>query len=231
MEILKASDSTDSAPSAASDSPTPTRAISQGVTARNVTQLVPGLITSLLETVGCKLPSRYDVYAAARMTYRPDGRPQAIGIDSAQVTPACGDAVKVLAYLSRPRLNEPVVPGRSVWLLLPVERSIVACIDAKDPAPVRIGDAKGVTAPRKIKHVNPPYPPAALNDRVQGLVLIEALISTTGCVKSAEVIRRVHIALDIEALRSVSQWRFEPTLVGGTPLPVIMTVSVNFTLQ
>lgn len=47
----------------------------------------------------------------------------------------------------------------------------------------------------------------------------------------AEVLRSVQLPLDLAALKAVSGWRFEPTLLDGEPVPVIMTVTVNFTLQ
>ena len=37
--------------------------------------------------------------------------------------------------------------------------------------------------------------------------------------------------LDEEAVRAVIQWKFTPTLSGGVPVPVLMTVTVQFTLQ
>ena len=60
---------------------------------------------------------------------------------------------------------------------------------------------------------------------------IEATISPSGCVDRMTVIRGVAIDLDLAALRSVSGWAFTPTLLNGKPVPVIMTVTVSFTLQ
>ena len=75
------------------------------------------------------------------------------------------------------------------------------------------------------------YPPSALKARIQGVVGVAAVISSAGCVASAAVTRGVDISLDIESLRTVTQWRFTPTLLDGQPVPVIMTVTVNYTLQ
>ena len=63
------------------------------------------------------------------------------------------------------------------------------------------------------------------------MVIIETTISTEGCVSRAAIVRSVHPLLDVEALRSVIQWKFAPTLVDNTPHPVLMTVTVQFTLQ
>ena len=49
-------------------------------------------------------------------------------------------------------------------------------------------------------------------------------------VQEAKVLRSIPL-LDAAALDAVKQWQFTPTLLNGVPVPVIMTVTVNFTLQ
>ena len=95
-------------------------------------------------------------------------------------------------------------------------------------APIRVGG--NIKAPQKIKNVNPVYPPIAQSARVQGVVIIEATIGPDGRVKDAKVLRSIPL-LDQAALDAVKQWQFTPTLLNGVPVPVIMTVTVNFTLQ
>jgi protein TonB len=95
-------------------------------------------------------------------------------------------------------------------------------------APVRVGG--NIKAPQKVKHVNPVYPPIAQSARVQGVVIIEATIGPDGAVKDAKVLRSIPL-LDAAALDAVRQWQFTPTLLNGVPVPVIMTVTVQFTLQ
>ncbi|MCC7185587.1 MAG: energy transducer TonB, partial [Acidobacteria bacterium] len=94
--------------------------------------------------------------------------------------------------------------------------------------PVRVGG--NIKEPKKIKHVAPVYPPEAQESRIQGIVILEALIDPDGKVASARVIRGVN-GLDDAAVDAVLQWEFTPTLLNGQPVPVIMTVTVNFTLQ
>ena len=77
---------------------------------------------------------------------------------------------------------------------------------------------------------SPIYPPIAQSARVQGVVIIEATIGPDGRVKDAKVLRSIPL-LDQAALDAVKQWQFTPTLLNGVPVPVIMTVTVNFTLQ
>ena len=93
--------------------------------------------------------------------------------------------------------------------------------------PVRIGD--GVPPPAKIHDVPPVYPPAAREAGVQGLVILEATIDPTGTVGNIEVLRSVP-ELEEAAIAAVDQWRYEPTLVDGAPVSVLMTVTINFLL-
>jgi protein TonB len=95
-------------------------------------------------------------------------------------------------------------------------------------APVRVGGA--IKQPNKLKNVPPVYPPIAQSARVQGVVIIEATIGADGKVKDAKVLRSIPL-LDQAALDAVKQWVFTPTLLNNVPVPVIMTVTVNFTLQ
>jgi len=95
-------------------------------------------------------------------------------------------------------------------------------------APVRVGG--NIKTPTKTKDVKPVYPPIAQSARVQGVVIIEATIGPDGRVKDAKVLRSIPL-LDQAALDAVKQWQFTPTLLNGVPVPVIMTVTVNFTLQ
>ena len=82
----------------------------------------------------------------------------------------------------------------------------------------------------KTKNVNPVYPEDARAAKVQGVVILEIQVDTDGRVTDATVLRSVNM-LDDAALDAVLQWEFTPTLLNGRPVPVIMTVTVNFTLQ
>jgi protein TonB len=95
-------------------------------------------------------------------------------------------------------------------------------------APVRLHS--GIRAPEKIVHVAPTYPALARASRVQGLVIIEAIIDSHGNVESARVLRSIAL-LDQAALDAVHQWKFTPTLLNGVAVPIIMTVTVNFKLS
>jgi protein TonB len=93
---------------------------------------------------------------------------------------------------------------------------------------VRVGG--NIRAPAKVTDVRPVYPVEAQSAKIQGVVIIEAVIGEDGRVAQGCVLRSIPL-LDVAALDAVKQWEFTPTLLNGAPVPVIMTVTVNFTLQ
>jgi len=66
--------------------------------------------------------------------------------------------------------------------------------------------------------------------RVEGTVILEAIIDATGVVQNVTVLRSVPM-LDRAAIEAVQQWRYTPTRLNGQAVPVIMTVTVTFSLR
>jgi protein TonB len=98
-----------------------------------------------------------------------------------------------------------------------------------EPAgPIRLHS--GMKAPVKTTDVAPVYPVIAKSAHVQGVVILEAVLNAQGGVESVRVLRSIPL-LDQAAVDAVQQWRFTPALLNGQPVPVVMTVTVNFTLQ
>jgi len=84
--------------------------------------------------------------------------------------------------------------------------------------------------PIKVFDAQPVYPEIAKTAGVQGVVITELLIDQEGHVSDARILRSIPL-LDQAALDAVRQWRFTPTLLNGTPVPVVMTATVQFTLN
>jgi protein TonB len=110
--------------------------------------------------------------------------------------------------------------------------SDVPVLPAPPPPPVTRPVPVGgrIKIPAKVLHVPPVYPAIAQQARVEGVVIIEAVIGTDGRVKEARVLTSKPL-LDEAALAAVRQWVFSPTTLNGVPVPVLMTVTVNFTLR
>jgi TonB family protein len=98
------------------------------------------------------------------------------------------------------------------------------------PTPVRVGG--NIRAPRKTVNVAPAYPERMRDAGLEGQVPIEALIGVDGRVTSVRVATaQIHPDFATAAIDAVRQWRFEPTLLNGKPVEVVMTVSVTFSLE
>ncbi len=87
-----------------------------------------------------------------------------------------------------------------------------------------------IKPPVKLRHVAAAYPQEAQAQGVQGVVILEARIEADGTVSKTRILRSIPM-LDDAAEEAVSQWQFTPTLLNGQPSPIVMTVTVNFTLQ
>jgi protein TonB len=88
----------------------------------------------------------------------------------------------------------------------------------------------GMQAPVKILNVDPIYPSMAQTAHVKGVVILEAVIDEHGAVTAVKVLRSIQL-LDQAAVDAVRKWRFTPARLNGEPVPVVMTVTVNFELD
>jgi periplasmic protein TonB len=97
--------------------------------------------------------------------------------------------------------------------------------------PYRIGN--GVMPPVEIRRAAPQYTTAAMQARVQGAVIVECIVQTSGSCSDARVIRSLDqtYGLDQEAVKAAGQWRFKPGTRMGQPVPVLVTMEITFTLR
>ena len=112
------------------------------------------------------------------------------------------------------------------------------------PAPTRAPDARPVSPVtaqplkvggdvQKAKLIYGPipgYPPLARQQRISGVVRLNAVIDKDGTVRELHAAGG-HPLLVPAALRAVSEWRYHPTLLNGDPVEVITQIDVHFTLQ
>ena len=92
---------------------------------------------------------------------------------------------------------------------------------------VRVG--ANLKAPRQTYLVQPEYPPLAMQAHIRGAVVVDAVIDEHGIVVGARAVSG-HPFLVAAALKAVLQWKYEPTLLNGTPVAVEMEVTVHFNL-
>jgi len=92
----------------------------------------------------------------------------------------------------------------------------------------RVGD--DVTAPKLLNRVEPAYPKAARRELIEGVVILEAIISASGNVTNIAVLKSVHPLIDEAAVHAVRQWRYSPATLNGNPVRVYLTVTMTFNL-
>ena len=100
----------------------------------------------------------------------------------------------------------------------------------KAAAPVRIKQGGAVTAASLITQTRPVYPSLARQARIQGTVVLHAIIDKEGKVAQLEVVSG-HPLLVQSALEAVKQWRYKPTQLNGDPVEVDTTIQVTFTMN
>jgi protein TonB len=104
---------------------------------------------------------------------------------------------------------------------------------AKSPVPKpvkRIRVASRVAEANLIHDVTPQYPPEAGRARLEGTVLLMAVIGKDGSVKDVRVESGLPI-LAQAAIDAVRQWRYKPYLIDGEPVEVDSRITINFTLS
>jgi periplasmic protein TonB len=100
----------------------------------------------------------------------------------------------------------------------------------KVAAPQRVRVSQGVTQGLLIRKIQPNYPPLARQARIQGSVLLQAVISKEGAIENLRLISG-HPMLAPAALEAVKQWRYKPYILNGEPVEVETQITVNFTLS
>jgi TonB family protein len=91
----------------------------------------------------------------------------------------------------------------------------------------------GIELPRVLREVRPNYTADAMRAKVQGTVLIEAVVLPDGTVGPVQVVRSLDtvFGLDQEAIKAAKQWRFAPGTRLGQPVSVLVTIELTFTLR
>jgi protein TonB len=93
---------------------------------------------------------------------------------------------------------------------------------------VRVGG--DLKPPRRIYAADPQYPIIAKQAKIQGTVVIDAVIDEQGNVVQAHVVSGPGLLLG-SAMEAVAKWRYEPTRLNGQPISVEMHVEVHFSLE
>lgn len=95
----------------------------------------------------------------------------------------------------------------------------------------RVGN--GVSAPKLVLAVKPQYTPDAMRAHISGSVWLECVVDSRGRVDRCRLSRSLdkNFGLDEEAIKAARQWKFEPGVRSGEPVPVQVTIELAFSLR
>jgi periplasmic protein TonB len=99
----------------------------------------------------------------------------------------------------------------------------------KAATPTRVRVSQGVSQGLLVHQVKPVYPPLARQARIQGTVVLQAVISKDGSIEGLHLVSG-HPMLAPAAIDAVKQWKYKPYFLNGEPVEVETTINVNFTL-
>ena len=136
-------------------------------------------------------------------------------------------------------LNEPRDWNRAITLQVGTLQETITIRESRLPAtapaaaanlPIRVGG--NIRAPRKLVDVRPVYPASMREAGLTAVVPLEAMIGPDGTVTSVRVVSaQMHPAFAVAAVDAVRQWKFQPTLLNGMAVEVVMTVTIRFDLE
>ena len=90
----------------------------------------------------------------------------------------------------------------------------------------------GVVPPRLLRAVKPKYSAEAMQQRIQGTVALEVVVSREGTPLAIRVTRSLDPGgLDQEAIAAAREWRFAPGRIGDTPVDVLVTILLDFSIR
>ena len=97
------------------------------------------------------------------------------------------------------------------------------------PTPTRAVRTSTMLEGNLIRRVEPVYPPLAKTARIQGSVVLSALISKDGVMENLHALSGPPMLVPA-AISAVSQWRYRPYILNSEPIEVETRITVNFTL-
>jgi TonB family protein len=196
---------------------------------------VPSQFT-VLHTAGADVEHLALDYAAGER-FKPgvhDGEPVAVAIEQELALAACKQKALDASGNKEQELVLAAVPVSTLEVAPPPR--------ANSHAPAQPSDTQGtypglekirpgvVNPPRPVNVVEAKFSDDARRFRMQGVCLISMVVDTNGEPKNIRIIRSLEPSLDLRALEAVAQYRFKPATKDGQPVPVAITVEVNFHL-
>jgi len=170
------------------------------------------------------------VYVVTQVRFRPpqaQQQEQKVTVRSRKVpipdpTPDEPEPIRVVQEVDQPDLD------------IPADDTVYGIPEGPPPAvggdaPIMVGGE--VKAPEKITAPQPQYTEIARKARIQGVVIVQAIIDRDGNVTNVKVLKGLPMGLEESAVDAIKQWKFKPATLNGRPVTVYYNLTVNFKLQ
>jgi TonB family protein len=131
------------------------------------------------------------------------------------------------------RIERGVDLTTTMFVFEPPSGSGLTELQLPTPAPLGTHNMprdSGVTMPRLVAKVEPGYDEASRQAKIQGVVVLYAVIDAQGLLSEIYVLLPLTPGLDANAISAVKKWRFSPAIKDGKPVVVGVTIEVNFRL-
>jgi TonB family protein len=200
----------------------------------NLPELLPaGLADAVMSGAKCR-----DTWlGVAEASVDQAGRVQTLELGTVNTSAACKRALNTVLRLSMAKNTSPRSGFTGPVLLAGTARNGL-CLDENAPDATegsiyRVGGA--VQAPQVTRRVEPNFPASARQSMGGGrnvLVIVESVISTSGCVRNLRILSQSpYPEINGAAVMALSQWKFRPAYLDGKPVDVIFNLTINFMTQ
>jgi len=174
-----------------------------------------------------KKPEKPKVYVVQQIRFKPPPpkqqellKPRAKKVPIPDPTPDEPEPIRVIEEVDQ-------------QLDVPVDDAVFGIPEGPPPAepegPILVGG--DVKAPERIFSPQPAYTEIARKARIQGVVIVQAIIDKQGNVTNVKVLKGLPMGLEQAAVDAIKQWKFKPATLNGKPVTVYYNLTVNFKLQ
>lgn len=206
---------------------------------RTVSGYPPGFVSDLLLAAGCK-PQGTSL-AVAEVLFTPTGRPRNIALRLMPPQKGCHEAAVALFATGLLPDGYVLPEGSPDRLVIVFDERALSGLEEEPPGEgVTPSSMDLVSLPKEVERSRPLYPESLRKERREGRVLLEGRITADGFVRQLRVLEsaggyewlpKAGTTLDLEAIRAVSLWRYEPARLEGRPIPVWLTVTVTYSTR
>ncbi len=201
-----------------------------------VDSLPRGLGEDLLRIASCGGSWRGGI-GIANVAFGRDGRPREVSLVNQRMSTGCEEILKAVFLLSLAPANLPTTQSKPLTLETVLLPEVLACAGPWTSGTTQLRSRASIyrvrgriEPPKLTRRVEPIYPVVARQKRLDGTTILEAIITSSGCVKGLTVLKSSSLILDAAAIAGVAQWRYQPAMLDGQPVSVYLTVTVKFRL-